>query len=115
MFEWRAGMKCVCVDDRPRVSLCKRRFKFFSRLELLDHNLNLGDIYTISAIEIRETVNPKGEALTFRLMEAAHFRYPAIGFPSFQFRPLVTRSTESGMAILRKIADDVTRKGRVPA
>lgn len=35
---------------------------------------------------------------------------PDAGYGAFRFRPLITRSTETGMAILRKVADDAAKR-----
>jgi len=44
------------------------------------------------------------------LLEAAHSNNEYGAFYASRFRPLIQRSTETGMAILRKVADDASKR-----
>ena len=90
MFD--VGQKVVCVDDRCRVQI--RRAGWFERWRswiTLDHNLNRGDVYRVVKVEHVKTFS--GIFLTLHVDGAHHFRLRQIGFPSFQFRPLIEKKT----------------------
>lgn len=92
------GQKVVCVDDSsPPLNVlngCKIPVKS-------------GKIYTIKAAYYGYKSTPVVD-----LCEVPHC--PHCGAPSafqaLRFRPLQERSTETGMAILRKVADDASKK-----
>ena len=80
MTNFRVGQKVVCVDATPR-----------------DYPVCLvteGKIYTIHSI--------LGERRSVRLVEVTGLN-PFHDFYADRFRPLVSRSTETGMAILRDL------------
>lgn len=87
------GQKVVCVDDQCRVLLRPKGWRGWMRPWFtLDHNLNSGDIYVVTAVQSIQTVEgPKGAICVDR---ARHFKHPDIGFPFCQFRPLVERKTD---------------------
>lgn len=87
------GQKVVCVDDSLRARW--RRNDWFERFRswnILDHNLNRGDVYTVTHVDIVQTDGGAFEVLL--VAEAKHFEFPWLGFPSFQFRPLIERKTD---------------------
>lgn len=76
--------------------------------------VTVGSIYTIRDVDARYM--PHYGVLGLRFEE---YHHPAketawglveTAFPSVFFRPVIERSTETGMAILRKIADETTKK-----
>lgn len=89
---FHVGQKVVCVDDGCRVAF--RRGGWFERYRAwitLDHNLNRGDVYRVVGLERVKTVD--GVFLTLHVDGARHFRLSQVGFPSFQFRPLIEKKT----------------------
>jgi hypothetical protein len=92
---FRVGMKVVCVCDRQRVSW--RRRGWLERLRgfrLLGHNLNKGDVYTVTAVDTVFDNITKQPMQTLLVDHAWHFELRGMGFPSFQFRPVVERKTD---------------------
>lgn len=104
---FHVGQKVVCVDDYPRVNMKRRGwFSRFRRFNRLDHNLNKDDVYTVIATG-RLVDDTTGEVFESLFVDKAwHFGHPEVGFPSFQFRPVVEQKTDIGFAheILRKVS-----------
>lgn len=94
-MSFHVGQKVVCVDDAMRVSWRKSGFfGRFRRYRDLGHNLNRGDVYTVTAIT---AVRCTTSRVVFRMLHVAgawHFGAPTIGFPAFQFRPAVETKTD---------------------
>lgn len=94
-MSFHVGQKVVCVDDRERVS--QKDCGFFGRFRKyrrLHHNLNKGDIYPVTGVGVRRC-DRSGEYYEMLLLGGAwHFGHTEIGFPSFQFRPLLERKTD---------------------
>lgn len=88
------GQKIACVDDRERVSMrLNGWFERFRKFHRLHHNLNEGDVYTVIGVKALKCTN--GEYVeVLRVHGAWHFGHPEIGFPSFQFRPLIERKAK---------------------
>lgn len=108
-----AGQKVVCIDDRRVVSVrvWLKNWVPISRWVRLDHNLNRGDVYRIVCIAtMKDTANGNVVQL-LHVDGAAHFEYPEIGFPSFQFRPLIEKKTD--ISVFTKMLNDVRHTERV--
>lgn len=93
-MNFRVGQKVVCVDASPGKHGYAPRY------------VNKGEIYTVS----RLTVSNDGPAL--RLIEV-NFD-PQDWLLCKRFRPLIEKSTDTGMAVLREILDRETVKDTVP-
>lgn len=92
---FHVGQKVVCIDDQVRVSARNPGiFKRFRKFRDLHHNLNEGDIYTITALGSEWDVIKNAEFLTLLVDGAWHFGSRHVGFPSFQFRPVVETKTD---------------------
>lgn len=95
------GMKVVCINARPQRGC--RWDEGESPCE--------GAIYTISRI-CRD--DDGDNILSFfelqRTLRSIRIYGENVGYWSFRFRPLIERSTETGMAILRKVADDAAAR-----
>lgn len=91
---FRVGQKVVCIDDRCwlRGGWWMFGIKFFDH-GLLDHNLNHGEVYTVTKVDIQLDARGK-EYGSIWVAEARHLKYPDIGFPQWQFRPAVERKTD---------------------
>lgn len=90
---FHVGQKVVCINDQRLCSIS--RSGWFSRWRSsvrLNHNLNRGDIYRVTLI-INMTTTSNKVVTMLHVDGARHFEYD-IGFPSFQFRPVVTRKTD---------------------
>lgn len=103
MILFHAGQKVVCVDDKRRVAV---RSSFFGiplgRWIKLDHNLNRGDIYRIVCVTTVRSA--EGYIVqTLHVDAACHFEHPEIGFPSFQFRPLIEKKTNTDISVFTKL------------
>lgn len=96
---FRVGQKVVCVSARVCVTPGPEPV--------------FGSTYTIREIE----TDYKGD-LGLRLQEIqkpiSHHHNKEYGFYAFRFRPLIEKSTDTGMAILREILDRETVNDRVP-
>ena len=107
-MSFHVGQKVVCVDSDSRHGIndgCRW---------LPGEEIHVGQIYTIS----RLWVDAKGY-LVVDLFEKKRVQgwWPyEVGYMRERFRPLVTKSTETGMAILREILDreSVDERQRVP-
>lgn len=99
---FRVGQKVVCVDDDKRMSW--RPKGWFERLRgfrKIGHNLNKGDVYTVLAIgDVLDNIT-KQRVQTLFVDQAWNFGHRDLGFPSFQFRPIVERKTD--IAIFTKM------------
>jgi deoxyribodipyrimidine photolyase-like uncharacterized protein len=91
-MNFRVGQRVVCVDAKPR---------FYSTCHLIE-----GAIYTI--VGFRE-FSPRWRAAWVAEVQSQSKN----GFFADRFRPVVERKTDTGMAILTKILDDV--RERAPA
>jgi hypothetical protein len=92
---FRVGQKVICVDDLPRVSARNPGiFRRFRKFRDLDHNLNKGDVYTVTGLDSELDVIKNERFLTLHVDGAWHFGHREIGFPSYQFRPLVEVKTD---------------------
>lgn len=91
---FRVGQKVVCVDASP------------GRHGYAPRYVNEGEVYTVS----RLTISNDGPAL--RLIEV-NFD-PLDWLLCHRFRPVVEKSTDTGMAILREILDRETIKDDKP-
>lgn len=88
------GQRIVCVDDGIRVTLVRRGRFWRLHREQLDHNLNRGDVYTVTGLQLVVDDISRKEFVLARLAEAWHFTDRTIGFPQFQFRPLIEKKTD---------------------
>lgn len=104
-MSFHVGQKVVCVDDK------KRTTAGFNRLTV---RLVNGQIY-----EIRDVGLTNSGSLGLRVHGAVlsgEFGCYSLGpfqdafWDAGRFRPVQTRSTETGIAILRKVADDASKK-----
>ena len=94
-MNFHVGQKVVCVDDGRHVSYRKSGwFERWRKFNRLSHNLNRGDIYTITGIYTQVSCPDDLEYTMLSLAEAWNFDHGKIGFPAYQFRPLVTRKTD---------------------
>lgn len=101
----KVGDKVVCLDptwgaDGPLQRMCCPNLPIKGR------------VYTIRTIESGVAVIARGEEVFIRLAEISN---PAICgkepvFFACKFRPVQPRSTETGMAIIRKILDQAPVK-----
>ncbi len=98
------GQKVVCVDDR-RLVLIRYTQGWFARFRSMlrvDHNLNRGHVYVVTARHVLTTVCGK----QFEMIcvdKARCFERPELGFPSFQFRPLIERKATTDISALKKL------------
>lgn len=102
---FRVGQQVECVSD----------FSYAKRYGVSIPSK--GKIYTVREI-VTEGAEPGLRIFGVVNPAMKHWNFPVPiepAFPFTGFRPLVTHSTESGVALLREIADKVTRKGRVDA
>ena len=98
------GQKVVCVDARETG---------------IDRNvLTKGAVYTVRWIGPRASTHPTlpemNTPLAIRLIEVPRRTHSDNPFSIARFRPVVEKSTESGMAILREILDRETIKDDKP-
>lgn len=98
------GQKIVCVNDRRCVTVVygRRWFQWRDRSFKLDHNLNRGTIYRVTDRQALETDDGKSIEIVW-VDGAQHFEEPGIGFPSFQFKPLIERKTETDISVFKKM------------
>lgn len=104
---FHVGQQVVCIDDNPNDGLtwCK------------GSSPKIGEIYTIRGFLISPS---DGGIPCVRLHEIINrcFRhgvwYENCGYALYRFRPLIEKKTDTGMAILKKIASDVTKKQIIP-
>lgn len=93
-MSFRIGQKVVCVDDRLRMHGVWQFLGVTLRdYGLLDHNLNKGDVYTVTKVSVLSDTEGK-EFVSVLVAEAKHFKFPNVGFPSWQFRPIAERKTD---------------------
>lgn len=85
-MNFRIGQKVVCVDDKPR---------YYETCSLVE-----GNVYTVLGARV---FSPTCVAIW--VAEAKSISRN--GFYADRFRPVVERRTDTGMAILTKILDDV--------
>lgn len=107
---FRVGQKVVCVNDKRCVSIKRggwfARFRSFLRL---DHNLNRDHVYRVTHVcVLRADCGADMEMI--RVDKARNFEAPEIGFPSFQFRPLIERETKTDISIFTTILDRENRQ-----
>jgi hypothetical protein len=92
---FRVGQEVICVDDLRRVSWRESGFfERFRKFKRLGHNLNSGEVYTITSITETKCAASR---IVYRMLHvdgAWHFGHREIGFPSFQFRPAVKVKTD---------------------
>lgn len=92
-MSFHVGQKVVCVDDTPTPG-----FTWGTGWRPIKD-----EIYTIAAIGLRGFHGPY-QCVKLR-EQTGDWRFKAS-----RFRPLIQRSTETGMAILRKVADDASKR-----
>lgn len=101
-MSFHVGQKVVCVDNGERAQGPNHH-------RLISSYLEIGTTYTI-----RKISNRKLALVWLRGVNRAGPYNGGIwgdgGFFSDRFRPLIERSTDTGMAILRKVADDASKK-----
>lgn len=94
------GQKVVCVDTRsPPIRILTTRSIFAELRE--------GGQYTISAIKIDMQTGILAVQVEELNLADHHW------IQAKRFRPLIERSTETGMAILRKVADDAAARRKL--
>lgn len=103
----RVGQKVVCVDVEPKNP----------RRVPVTECLKLGAVYTIRTVgDFPWPLDRVAGAAVWLAEIHRHDPHPEFvdyPFAASRFRPVVERGTETGMAILRRIADDVREK--IPA
>lgn len=92
-WEFHVGQKVVCVSDAYSCQWVRRVWRIFRRSTPVLHNLNKGDVYTVTGVaRIEATPEP---FIGLYVAEARHFGMPVdVPFPSLLFRPLITRKTD---------------------
>ncbi len=109
---FHVGQKVVCIDANFSPDWHTIPWSTTGTLAILPTQ---GTIYTVRGSKIwhfkdsgdqlglylNEVVNPPGN---FKWGKMEH------PFAAWRFRPVVERNTEAGMAVLRKIADDASKK-----
>lgn len=98
------GQKAVCVDDDNRNQRAGGRDVNFW--------LKVGNIYIVRKVSTLKRNLVWLQGINRRETYLGE-DWSDSGFWADRFRPLIERKTESGVAVLRKIADDASRK--VPA
>lgn len=95
---FRVGQKVVCIDDGRYIAIRVARSGILRFLPhpftLLDHNLNRGDVYSITKIEFRNDAETAEPVPLLSVDGARHFEHPDTGFLPGQFRPLVEKKTD---------------------
>lgn len=109
---FHVGQKVVCVDDNfPNNAM--------PTMAVRRPNLpRAGAIYTVRRVFIETFERGRKRELALHLYEIVNPEaswkgedgVSEIGFVATRFRPLIERKTETGMSILRKIADDASKK-----
>lgn len=101
---FHVGQKVLCVND-SRIMTSRKRgwFRFLDTFELLDHNLKWLEIYTVTHIGTIQDCLTGQRFDLLNVAEAVHFKFPQIGFPSYQFRPLVEKKTD--ISVFTEILD----------
>lgn len=107
---FRVGQKVVCVDDDPKNH---GNWTAPTDLETL-HGLTRGHVYTVQKIGSYRGAACVWIAEIQRPTPDTCKQFGEAGFSSRRFRPVVEKSTDSGMAILREILDRETIKDRAP-
>lgn len=105
-MNFNIGQKVVCVDDKLRYPAGMQFARSDGSVGISDGDmggLRRNAIYTVARIHAGKV------GVDIELDEIS--RGPTDrGFCATRFRPLIERSTDTGMAILRKIEDDAARK-----
>lgn len=114
-MNFHVGQKVVCINDKE-MHKSGEIIGFYQGRPIVKagtmDGLKKGAIYTIRALDLdcldkrpivflHEIIRPKWECIPHQ---------PEAGYCATRFRPLIEKSTETGMAILRKIADDISNK-----
>lgn len=94
---FRVGQKVVCVDDRR-----------------VDHNVISAPLVSGTIYRVRKV---SGNGLCVEEILGAPYpnEFSEWAFFIYRFRPVVEKSTDTGMAILHEILDRETINDRVPA
>lgn len=92
---WKAGMKASCVNGAPR------KGRHWAGPRPID-----GETYTVSRVFNGIDRANGGRATMLFLEELGDNN--GWGYLASRFRPIVSRSTDTGMALLREIADRET-------
>lgn len=94
-MSFHVGQRVVCIDDGPGLNpigpLCK------------------GQIYTIRGFS-NDPRDPELGVYLEEILNLHPFHGVEINYRASRFRPVIERSTETGMAILRKVADDAAKR-----
>jgi hypothetical protein len=106
--QFQVGQKVVCVDDRRIVLLRPPGlWRFVFRAIRLDHNLNRGDVYTVTFVTAIEDITGKAWCM-LNVAEAWFFEKRDFPFPSIMFRPVIEKKTS--IAAFEKLLTPATRK-----
>lgn len=111
---WRVGMKCVCVEDRPNSVLGIPPSPGFTGWSGNMHGLTKGKIYTVRALGTDEFTGNPVLLLVEIVRPMNRFATREQGFRTDRFRPLVSRSTDTGFSILADIRDGKRRVADEP-
>lgn len=105
-MSFHVGQRVVCVDGNWKSPTCPGQ----------ENRPIKGGHYTIREI-YQECFQQDGWAAALLLYEISNdardwksLGFHEAGFSADRFRPLIERSTDTGMAILRKVADDASKK-----
>ncbi len=96
-MSFHVGQKVVCVDDRLPSDKGPWR-------------VVLNAVYTIREFDDEDPLSPIGVVLEEVRCGIPDGWKKEGGWRMNRFRPLIERSTDTGMAILRKVADDASKK-----
>lgn len=94
----KVGDKVVCVDEMPKL-FGQRGNAVWDTGE----KLALGAVYTIAAIFEAHDGSIHLELLEVCRTPLSKKMYGSVGYAATRFRPVQTKSTETGMAILKSI------------
>lgn len=101
------GQRVVCVDtSKPDIGKVFHGFRVSGDLD----GLQDGKIYTIRGFHPVWTTGEPGVYLEEIKRRISSDDGKEVSFKASRFRPLIERSTETGMAILRKVADDAAAR-----
>lgn len=107
-MHFHVGQKVVCVDGRAR-----------SVWHVDTIAPVTGSTYEVAAIGLTNGNDPGlklvGLELTGNNGRITGRSFKDVFFGAWRFRPVIERSTDAGMAILRKVADDASKKIREKA
>ncbi len=98
MNPFHVGQEVVCVNNGPILDDGRLAAPAFA------YGMEAKKVYKITQVQ-DEYVGIEGVQ--------GHFRKGDVGWHHSRFRPVVKRSTEAGVAALKKIAEDATKKERV--